>query len=363
MGSIVGPLIIPDHWYLSWYLPEEAKKETKQFLKGNHLLIPDNFTGWKNHPQTRRGNWVIDVHGSRSTHDFDTKRYRSIRVLFLGSSMINGGTKIKNSETISAYLEDKEIESLNFGTMLYSLDQIFLAYRSDLYQYNTNIIIIGLDVNLIGGLKNHYIPFRFPQEINMPFLKPRFKVSGESIELVTIPVEAMLSDLLINKKGMEFLEDNDEFYYVFETYKRMDLTPILGSIRFTYIKFKRFKEFFIEDIPGFQLLKLLMREMVSEARKHEAKVIFIMLPNERVFSNSKIYGILPDIYQRIVDEINSWGFEIMDARNIFKDSRKSSRDLFAKDGEHYTPVANHLIADAIRRFIKPDLESKRRLSD
>jgi len=34
--------------------------------------------------------------------------------------MVNGDTHVKNNETISAYVEDEDVDALNFGTMMYS---------------------------------------------------------------------------------------------------------------------------------------------------------------------------------------------------------------------------------------------------
>jgi uncharacterized glyoxalase superfamily protein PhnB len=66
------------------------------------------------------GNWVIDANGARSTQPSHAGLVKATRIIFLGSSMVNGDTHVKNNETISAYVEDEDVDALNFGTMMYS---------------------------------------------------------------------------------------------------------------------------------------------------------------------------------------------------------------------------------------------------
>ena len=121
---------------------------TREFLDGDHLLLPDDVVGWSNRPDVAEGNWQIDSLGSRSSHPATALPGKAVRVLFLGSSMINGGTRVTNRETVAAFTEDADIEALNFGTMMYSLDQVLLSYTEKLEYLGADVIVVGLDAEI-----------------------------------------------------------------------------------------------------------------------------------------------------------------------------------------------------------------------
>lgn len=97
--------------------------------------------------------------------------------------MINGGTNVSNEETISAYIEDASTESVNFATMLYALDQVYLNYKERLGGYKADVVVVGLPGEFTAGLLNQYIPFRVRFENKMPFLSPALKCTRVSCRL------------------------------------------------------------------------------------------------------------------------------------------------------------------------------------
>lgn len=349
---VLSPLLIPRSRCLSWYLSDKAKLETRRFLQGQSILLLDEYTGWRNRPDVKQQNWIIDSQGSRSTHAFTTQRIKPIRALFLGSSTINGGTRIRNDQTISAFLEDGDIEALNFGTMMYSLDQCLLAYQHRLYAFNANVIIVGLDADPVSGLKNHYIPLHFPDEENMPYLKPRFELASNSLRLVTVRPEVALSTFPQCSDLLDFLSKNDSFYFRFETYRRMGLLPLSGGLRFLYLRTLSFMTNFRYDSQDERLLTELMTEMVNEARKRDAEVIFLMVPEMTTFAMSGVHHFLPDNYARRYDELRSAGYNVVDIRQIFRDSGRTAYELFDPDEVHLTPLSNQMVAEALRPVIR-----------
>jgi hypothetical protein len=346
-GCLVVPSFIPRSWYLSWYLGKKGREETHRFLKGEAYLIPDEWCGWKNKPNANRENWIIDEHGARSTHLFTTQPAKSTRVVFLGSSMINGGMHISNNETISAFLETDDIEALNFGTMMYSVDQCLQAYRHRLHRYNARVVFVGLDGVPTAPLKNLYLPFRMQKEENMPYLKPRFELDGGSLRFINTPVEALLSRVPNSPVLLQFLSGHDSFYPQFETYCRFNLMPLSAMTRFTYYKLINLLNYFRHDLEGDQLLVAVMNEMVREAEKHGAQGIFLTLPTRRTCTRPGIYRFLPDVYQYYVNKLKNQGFNVVDIREIFYKCGQPFNQLFTADEVHYTPLANRIIAKAL----------------
>ena len=273
--------------------------------------------------------------------------------------MINGGSRIKNSETISAGLEDEKIETLNFATMMYSMDQVYLDYTNRLYKYDPDVIIVGIDVEPGAGLKNHYIPFRFPEEENMPYLKPRFELKGDGIELINVSPEDMLAAINGNPELIHFLSENDGFYYRFEMDCRMGVLPLSGMFKYLSLKSIRFKRYFIEDTSGNLILIRIMDQLIKEADKNGADVIFLMNTDQTIFEGSGVHKYLNDIYGNQLALLKSKGFQVVDIREIFRKSGKPGRKLFAKDRSHYSVLGNKFIAEALRPIVYNQINSKK----
>ena len=98
----VVPMVIPDHIYLRAYLNDIAERNTEEILTDtDQFLIYDDVTGWRNRPNSGKGKWSIDQYGSRTNHPFTVEPSKPLRVLFLGSSLVNGGVNIIADQTAS----------------------------------------------------------------------------------------------------------------------------------------------------------------------------------------------------------------------------------------------------------------------
>lgn len=353
----VAPVFVPATTYISYYLTDKAKGKTQSFFNNKNSLIPDDVTGWKNNPEFTRGNWIIDRHGSRNIHDFTTNKSDKKRVLFLGSSMINGGSRIKNSETISAYIEDGDIEALNFATMMYSIDQVLLDYQSRLYKYEPDIIVVGIDLEPTAGLKNHYIPFRFPLEENMPYIKSRFTLKSGTLELVKASPDKLLAELGSNSTLLDFLAENDSFYFKFKFYCHMGFLPISDKIRKICLKAVSLSRYFYNDYDGTHLLETIMNELVTQAKQNGSEVVFLMNTDRTVLKRGGIHKFLPDLYEKNLIRIASQGFNVIDLRKILRANENKGR-LFAADQSHYSAISNKIIAEAIKPVIKSKIRMK-----
>ena len=350
--AFIGPLCIPKSQYLSWYLGSGAVRATHEFLDGEAFLVPDKIAGWRNKPGVAIKNWILDTQGSRCAHRQPGSVKKSLRIMILGSSLMNGGTGVRNDQTISAYLEDNQVEALNFGTMIYSLDQCLLRYRSELYKYGARKVIVGVDSVPTEGLKNMYVPFRMREETNMPYLKPRFELSGGSLKLVSVDPEAQLAGVPQSRELLEFLRKHDDFYPHFSNYCRTGFSPLAAWYQFLFYKVSNLSRYFLPEEGGNDLLLALMDQIVAEARKHGAEVIFVALPVQADFGRGGIRRFLPDAYARTLRTIRSRNFVVVDARRVLLSSNEPVSQLFGEDGIHYRPAANKAIADALRTIVK-----------
>ena len=350
--AFIGPLCIPKSQYLSWYLGSKTLMATRKFLVGNAVLVPDKVAGWRNKPNVAIRNWVTDAQGCRFAHQQLGLAKKPMRIMMLGSSMVNGGTGVRNDQTISAYLEDDRVEVLNFGTMMYSMDQCLLRYRAELYKYGARELIVGIESGPTDGLKNLYVPFRMRDEANMPYLKPRFEFSGGSLKLVPVDPELQLTGVPQCRELLEFLGKHDDFYPHFSDYCRTGFSPLAASCQFLTYKALSLSGYFLPEKGRNDLLLALMDQMVKEARKHGAGVVFVMLPVQADLDRRGVHRFLPDVYARTLRTIRARNFVVVDGRRALLSSNEPASQLLSEDGIHYRPAANEVIADALRTIVK-----------
>lgn len=292
VGAVM-PLFVPDEIYLSLYLGNDARESTRRFLNGKHpfLVYDPNFrvaqqaqckAQGMDHRRARRSN---DARGGTSS---SRKRY----VMFLGDSMINGSTNVSNAETISAYIEDDSTESINFATMLYTFDQIYLDYKERLGGYKVDVVMVGLPGESTAGLLNQYIPFRVRVESKMPFLKPSFELHSGALSIEPVPSLNAYATLLDNPELLMTLARTDAYYSEFSRYKWFGLMPVSNGLYSIYQKIRDFVRLIEGNDEGRPLLKKLIDQMVLEARERNAVIVFMTLRDLKTVAP----GPLHDIY-------------------------------------------------------------------
>ncbi|NKB37605.1 MAG: hypothetical protein GKR93_10610 [Gammaproteobacteria bacterium] len=332
-------------------------KSTNDFLNNESFLTPDSVTGWRNRASTHKAKWRTDSYGSRSSSEVSLTRNNNYRIMFLGSSMINGGTHVENYETISAYLENEEIETLNFGTMLYGLDQSFLLYTHNLKKFNPDIIIIGLDSNPVSVLGNLYIPFRDSREVNMPFLKPRYELKNSSLELVRID-PSMLQNITSDSSILSFLSRHDDFYTQFSLFKHLGITPIANLLNSVRSKTESLRYYLNTQTDNTDLLLELMETTVSTIEGSGKRVIFIYMPNRADIEPGRLMGKFPDRYGIRQKLFKDNGFPVVSVRDIFLQSGIKNSIIYSGDNQHYTAVGNRIIAEHLEEIILLDTEDQ-----
>ena len=313
----VLPLFVSDGTYLSLYLGHTARESTRTFLNGNHpFLIYDPLLGWRNRPNVRHDKWRIDEQGGRTTHPVGAAPSGKRLVLFLGNSLINGSTNVSNEETISAYIEDAATESINFGTMLYTLDQVYLDYKERLGGYKADVVVVGLSVDPTAGLLNQYLPFRVKSESKMPFFKPRFEIASEALSILPVPSLRAYESLFDRPDVLKTLAKTDAYYPEFSRYKQFGLMPGSDLLYALYKRVRSNTRFMGAggETEGMPLLKKLLDRIGLEARRRHAAVIFMALPNLKSVAPGLWERWQPDLYAERVSALKAEGYPLLDLR-------------------------------------------------
>jgi len=354
-ACLLGPVVIPSQTYLSWYLGPKARSRTAQFLQPasqDAYLVFDSVLGWRNRPGVSRGNWSVDSLGARSVRGARARGpTRPLRVLFLGSSLVNGGAAVSNSETISAYVEDSAIEALNFGTMLYAFDQAYLAYATGLYRLDARIVVVGVPAEPGEGLSNRYVPFRARDEVNMPFLKPRFRLAGDTLVLEPVLPLALWRSEFDTPAFVDSLRGTDGSFGRFAAFARFGQTPIAAGVSALYQRVRGLATAWNGGADRRLFLALLSR-LQAVARSHDAAVLVMIVPDGEVTFPGLLRRRLPDRYPAVVAELRERGVVVLDGREALRASGVPAALLYNADGIHLTPAGNQVVAEALRPLLR-----------
>ena len=338
--------LVPASRYLDLYLSAEAEEAATSFLAGEGILLPDSQAGWRSAPDQALDKWVIDHDGARVTGRGGWNLPGSIDVLALGSSMMNGGTAVTNGETITAYLEDGHVVTHNYGTMLYGLDQVLLTYRSRLAHVRADVVLVGLDPNPYAPLGNVYVPLRSPDEVNMPFVKPRFVLQKGEARLVPADPYALLP---ANRRArlVEHLRAHDAYAWRFEWYRHTALTPLAAAANYVQSRARSLFARSGDSSDQRLLLGQLMRQMADEAEARGARLCFVAMP-------SPPGGRLPwepDLYAQRLGAWRGAGHCVVDGRAALERAVANPAALFAADRAHLNANGNKALAAEIARTL------------
>ncbi len=348
--SISSPALLSDSYYLEKYLTPQALTATQEFLQNEGYLSPSDIAGWVNRPNVSRGRWEIDQYGSRSSSATRANREDDF-ILFLGSSTVNGGQSVRNDETVSAYLETYGEKCLNFGTMLYSLDQSLLLYEDHGRRFRHSFVVVGVDGFLDQGLGNIYIPLREREQVNMPFVKPRFMEKGGRLQKIEVDVESLLADPLASQQLQTVIQESDQYYGEFLKFKRFSLMPFSELYRRGESLLNRAVGLFRLKEEDFHLQKMVMEKFVETGKNYQAKVIFLKFVDRGSYARGTVKQFLPDRYRASQEVMKEWPFYIVDTKEVLLKSGLTPDEIFFSDGTHLRPAANKAIADYLNAFI------------
>ncbi len=353
---IVLPQVLPLHQYLQWYLSETAEHNFVEFTENSASFLEyDAQVGWRNRPGASFGSWSVASDGSRPASTSTTDNISpdpKADVVFLGSSLVNGGTHVANNETISSYVQTPELKTRNFGTMLYEVDQSILSFKTQHNSLAPAVVVLGLSADPGAGLSNRYLPFRYPAEENMPYFKPRYIREGGSLTLLSPPDLAQQHTLLQNDSLLRALQDSDSFYSRFSGFQFFGQLPLTNSAYYLLRKLTALQEKTNPDFPNQALLLELVSEFSDFLKQRNTALLLLLIPSQEDVQPSRFRKLFPDQYQEVLDVLRENKFAVLDAREALRRSNKPVTELYHPDGNHFTAGGNQVVASALRPKIQ-----------
>jgi hypothetical protein len=344
-AAFLLPLVLPGERYLDWFQPAIADASVETFLQGRHLLLPDTVVGWRSAPLRTEGPWSTDARGARTTGRWEWGDPGALNVVFSGSSLINGGPTIPNDQTLSAALEGPWIRTLNFGTMLFGVDQTLLDYRTRLRTFHPDVLVVGVDVDALSAIQNVWVPLRRRDEVSMPFVKPRFRLAGDSLELVQVDPGDLLP-LDGRTRLLQTIREEDGLADGFGDFVRFGPTPGMSvALRVTRGLQRRLAP--PTDPPHLQLLlDRILEELRREVEGDGVRLVLLANPPGRSASAGD--------RERLRSRITRWraaGFEVVDGARALADHRVPGVELYLSDGAHLSPAGNQVLAAALAEVL------------
>jgi hypothetical protein len=350
IAIVLMPAVLPSRCYLHRYLDDpRIERSVESFFKGESFLEPDAATGWRNRPNVRNQRWIIDGYGGRHDQPVTVERTSRTRILFLGSSKINGGTQVDASETVSAYLARPDVETLNFGTMLYGPDQSYLAYTTRYARFDADVVVLGIDSNPEEALESIYVPLRRRTEVLMPFVKPRFTLADGRLSRIDPPLDLLRRFNTEPDTLLRFLDGRDGFFSAFERFRRFGFTPLAHGVDWTARKVSRFQMYFGgAPTDGERLLVAMLSQFRVELAEQDKRLVLLLLPDGGTMQPR---NWLPEPYRhrRLARLLGDNQFEVVDPRAALQ--THGGMSLFHADGVHYTAGGNKVIAADLAGYL------------
>ncbi|NOZ60571.1 MAG: hypothetical protein GXO74_02710 [Calditrichaeota bacterium] len=345
--------IFPETWYLRSYLSWKLMQRTRDFQDGRFQIIPDEKLGWKNQPNYTGENIHFDTFGSRSVESIAEKKRKKTRVIFLGDSRLSGGGKISNNETVSSFVEDSNLETLNFGTEYFSLDQIYLLLMDAAKQFSPDVVIVGLGSRNTELLDCLYLPFCDP-DVEFALVKPRFNLEKNHLILIQPNVLEFLEDIPGSIEPLAFFHRYDMHYQKFEQFKRQEFTPFLGLFNLMKKKVGKWGDSANKMNSAHKEIRLrngtltnaLLKAMQIYAHEWNFRLVLLLLPEKWEFENSSAKTPYDELKR--LAQLNQ--FDFIDGRKIL--GAEAGTQIFSGD-IHFTPEANQIIAAKLKEFCKP----------
>lgn len=166
-----------------------------QYLRStSSFLVYDPWLGWRPRPNARSEDGLYRSNGAslRAEREFDAaKRPGTLRVSMFGDSFILGSdVALRHSPAaqLEILLRQKgfDAEILNFGVGGYGFDQAYLRYQRESGQFDTDVIVAGLQLENIGRNVTLFRIVAVPGTV-IPFSKPRYILRNGGLQIVNQP--------------------------------------------------------------------------------------------------------------------------------------------------------------------------------
>jgi len=322
----------------------------KVSAQGSYFVF-DDLLGWTvgRSRRSEDGLYFSSVEGIRSPRAgmkfaiVPTKR----RIALVGDSY-TFGLEVQYEGTWGHLLElalGPEFQVLNFGVDGYGVDQAYLRYRRDVLSWHPDIVIFGVIEDDLRRTMGVYGFLTFPNAA-MPFPKPRFVMTGHTLDLFNIPLPTpdslfakdFITELPFIEYDQSFHSSEWEWRFYHHAY----------SIRFLLSRYPRWPVLgpAISDEAMKSVNGEIFRLFVRLAREEGSTPVIVYFPSRFDFVSD---GTAPSRPTRVAKQV------LRDNRIAYLDVTDCVRGVSPAERFlrlHYSRVANAAVARCLADSIR-----------
>jgi hypothetical protein len=341
----------------------------KYYSKFSSFLVYDPDLGWVPRPMSvsNNGIYFYNRDGIRSSScDFSISKKPEngvLRIAIFGDSFTHCDD-ILFQDSWGYYLQEDlrsagiNAEVINFGVGGYGIDQAYLRWKKQGYEYAPNIVIFGFAPEDVLRNVNLLRPIFPPAwEEGLPFSKPRFIFEKGKLRLINVPV-------LVPEKVPEVLRDVDswnlskyEYWLQFHGFqdnfwlKSKFICLLRDSILKAKSKDLGRSQFFKPESEPVKLSLEIIDTFARDVASRGALFYIVYLPDTAALCDLS-HNIAPEEW-KIVDELRRKYQVILPSEEMLLSVRN---DFSITEVRHYHPSENQLIASQISTLLQEHLK-------
>jgi hypothetical protein len=322
---------------------------------GSLLYDPD--LGWNNRPHASTPGRMQSTNsfGLRADREYTHEmRPGMFRVSMFGDSFIFGAdVDLQDSPAVrlEGLLKQRGIDAevLNFGVGGFGFDQAYLHYHRDSSQFDTSVIVQGLQMENVGRDVTIFRIVSYPGT-QIPFSKPRYVLRNGKLELINHPAIAPedVPKTLANfpswplAKYEAFYAERYRSHWYSHSKLISTLVELWGARRGPWSETAT--DVYAVDGEGMNITVRLLEAYRDEVTRSGKPFVLIFLPRPDTI-RAALTG-KPDPWQPHRERL--LGFTIVDptARMVTYAKERGVDALYQSQG-HYTPAGYLFVAEAL----------------
>jgi hypothetical protein len=329
------------------------------------ILVYHPEIGWVPRPHFTTGGGAFSHNSASIRTDSIDHEYEplpppdTLRICIFGDSFTYGLTN-NYQETIGALLETRlrargiKTEVLNFGVISYGMDQAYLRWKKQGFQFAPQLVIFFCQLENRWRNLNFYFPLRYPGN-NLPFTKPRYVLEGDSVRLFNVPClspEDSVETLAhIDQWSLAPYESSfracDYQWHLWNVSKLLSYVEARATIQLEMSRHAQNAE----DLC-LAIIKMFHDDIVSAG----ARFLVVHTPVPDEVATLRQLGI--GLHESLLKKIAAISQFVPTADEFVCRTRASSTDRLFDHTDHYSGVANEIIADVAAREILKDPPSR-----
>lgn len=280
----------------------------------------DSLLGWtldKSLDSVDMGTWWVNSNskGARGKKEYDTSGAK--KIVFIGDSFTFGEC-VNDHQTIPFYLDEflQQYDVINLGVHGYGNDQQLLKLKKEGFQYQPDIVILGL-------VEDDFVRNRM---FFRDYAKPFFEVKDDTLVLKNTPIHAP------ENYSREF------------RWKTASLVKATSDVILSSLRYRQY--FGFNDTLNDQRTLKIIEEIKKVSLQNHAKFYIVLIPSTHHLEkeNPKYHYVVEELIKTEENFISS----VHEVREFLNNSDNPEKHTAC----HFSPEINYLIAKKISASVQ-----------